>query len=206
MGLTDHLLILYLSVDFNGVLAQHEQRTLPMSQSQSVAVGDPLSFVINASFQTKCPFWSPCYSSQQKNNTRDLCRACDREIFASNMYQLYQRWFLSPLLLSLWLPQSKTRGLQTKITYFWWYRKWNVIQLSISHRKPLFNFLFVQPDFQINRKLPSFVYVCDNLIELIDQTDLLVVAFWHLLHMEISVQKGWQTISGVWNNVNTKVA
>lgn len=31
------------------------------------------------------------------------------------------------------------------------------------------------------------------------QTDLLLVAVWQLLQMEISVQKGWQTLSGAQN-------
>lgn len=41
MGL---LLILSITIDINGVLAQHERRMLPVLESQSMVVGDPLGF------------------------------------------------------------------------------------------------------------------------------------------------------------------
>lgn len=36
--------MLFIFIDFNGVLTQHEWRTLPVLESQSMVVGDPLGF------------------------------------------------------------------------------------------------------------------------------------------------------------------
>lgn len=33
-----------ISIDFNGVLAQHEWRTLPVLESQSMGFGNPLGY------------------------------------------------------------------------------------------------------------------------------------------------------------------
>lgn len=147
--------------------------------------------VINANFQNKCPLWSLCNSSQEKhNNSSNFCRARDRDIFASNTYQLYQSWFLSPLSVSLQmtmhcvkLPQSKNRGAPNKkLTYFWCYLKWCLIQVSIAHRKPvgLISFLCNQTSKSIENYKCCFAYVCHNFIKLIDQSDFLLVAIWQL--------------------------
>jgi len=66
----------------------------------------------------------------------------------------------------------------------------------------MLNFSFVQSDFKPTENYKHhFAHVCHNLIKLTDPTDISLVAFWQLLQMEISVQKGWQTISGMWNSM-----
>lgn len=80
--------------------------------------------------------------------------------------------------------------------------------MSTAYRKPVFliSCLCSQTSKSIESYRHRFAYVCHNLIKLIDQADLLLVAFWQLLQMEINEQKGQQTISGMQNDVNGKVA